>query len=69
MDGQELKAYERFKGEAQSLRTRCRELELELRVCGPQLYRAHQRIDRLEQANRRYRAENNRGDLRGHSTF
>ena len=60
MDGAELRAYERFKQDAQDLRGRCRHLEQELRVCGPELYRAHQRIDRLEQANRKYREENKR---------
>ena len=60
MDAVERKQYERFKDEAQFLRMRCGDLEQELRVCGPQLYRAHQRIDHLEQANRRYRDENKR---------
>ncbi|HVX90842.1 MAG TPA: IS66 family transposase [Candidatus Paceibacterota bacterium] len=58
MDAAELKAYERFKDEAQTLRLHCRDLEQELRVCGPELYRAHQHIDRLKQDLRRYRDEN-----------
>ena len=58
MDGQELNRYEQFKDEGQSLRTRCRDLEQELRVCGPELYRAYQRIDRLEQSNVKFREEN-----------
>jgi transposase len=58
MDGRELKAYERFKEQAQCYRARCYDLEGELRVTGPELYRAYQRIDRLEQSNRKYRDEN-----------
>jgi transposase len=60
MDARELKQYERFKDEAQILRMRCRDLEQELRVSGPELYRAYQRIDQLEQKNRTYRDENKR---------
>lgn len=58
MDARELKQYERFKGEAQFLRVCCRDLEQELRVCGPELHRAYQKIDRLEQSNAKYKAEN-----------
>ena len=58
MDGRELKAYERFKDQAQFYRARCYDLEGQLRVTGPELYRACQRIDRLEQSNRKYRDEN-----------
>jgi hypothetical protein len=58
MDGRELKAYERFKEQAQFYRARCYDLEGERRVTGPELYRAYQRIDRLEQSNRKYRDEN-----------
>jgi chromosome segregation ATPase len=60
MDAREFKQYERFKEEAQFLRGRCQDLEQELRVCRPALYRADQRIDRLEQINRKYRDENKR---------
>lgn len=61
MDGRTLeKRYDQVLQEAQYLRGRCRDLEQDLRVCGPQLYRAHQRIDRLEQSNRKYRDENKR---------
>src|ERR1700681_4642111 len=60
MDARELKQFERFKDEAQILRGRCRDLEQELRVSGPELYRAYQRIDRLEQSNCKYRHENKR---------
>jgi transposase len=49
MDGRELKAYERFKEQAQFYRARCYDLEGQLRVTGPELYRAYQKIDRLEQ--------------------
>jgi len=58
MDARELKSYERFKDEAQSLRGRCHHLELELGVLGPELYRADRKIDRLEQANEKFKAEN-----------
>ena len=60
MDARELKQYERFKDEAQILRMRCRDLEQELRISGPELYRAYQRIDQLQQKNRKYRDENKR---------
>jgi hypothetical protein len=50
MDGRTLlKRYDQVLREAQFLRGRNRELEQELRVSGPALYRADQRIDRLEQ--------------------
>jgi transposase len=49
MDGRELKAYERFKEQAQLFRARCYDLEGELRMVGPELYRADQKIDRLQQ--------------------
>ena len=60
MDARELQQYDRFKQEAQFLRDHCRHLEQELNVCRPALYRADQRIDRLEQSNRKYRDENKR---------
>jgi chromosome segregation ATPase len=61
MDGRTLeKRYDEVRGEVQYLRLRCRDLEQELRVCGPELHRAHQRIDRLEQSDVKYRDENKR---------
>ena len=61
MDGRTLeKRYDQVLQEAQFLRSRVQQLEQELRVCGPELYRAYQRIDRLEQSNRKYRDENQR---------
>jgi transposase len=60
MDGREFKQYERWKAEVQSLRGENRHLRLELNACRPELYRAHQRIDWLEQRNRTYRDENKR---------
>ena len=60
MDAQELKQYDRFKQETQFLRGENQHLRLELNACRPELYRAHQRIDRLEQSNRKYHAENKR---------
>lgn len=60
MDARELRQYERFKEEAQHLRAMNLHLRQELHACQPELYRAFQRIDRLEQANRRYRDENKR---------
>lgn len=59
MDGPELfKAYERFKERAQFYRGHAYHLEAELRTARPQLYRADQRIDRLEQRCRSLREEN-----------
>jgi hypothetical protein len=58
MDGQELKAYERFKEQAQFYRARSYDLEAERRVTGPELYRAYQKIDRLEQRVEKLAAEN-----------
>ncbi len=58
MDGRELKAYERFKDQAQFYRAHAYHLEGELRVVRPELYRADQRIDRLEQRVARLAAEN-----------
>jgi transposase len=61
MDGRTLeKRYDERLQEVQFLRGHCRDLEQELRVCGPELHRAYQRIDRLEQSNRKYRDENKR---------
>ncbi len=58
MDGRELKTYERFKEQAQFYRARTYHLENELRVVGPQLYHAHQRIERVEQRLVELTAEN-----------
>lgn len=58
MDGQELKAYEHFKDQAQFYRARAYDLEGELRVVRPELYRADQKIDRLEQRVAKLAAEN-----------
>ena len=60
MDGRELKAYERFKEEAQFYRARTHDLECELRVVGPELYRAGFRIGRLEERVAELEAENAR---------
>src|SRR5436305_14079639 len=49
MDGRELKAYERFKEQAQLYRAIAYDREAELRVVRPQLYRAGVRIGRLEE--------------------
>jgi hypothetical protein len=58
MDGAELKAFEHFKQQAQFYRARAYHLEGELRVVRPELYRADQKIDRLEQRVARLAAEN-----------
>jgi chaperonin cofactor prefoldin len=61
MDGPTLeKRYDQVLREAQYLRGHCHHLELELRALRPEMYRADQRIDRLEQSNRKYRQENRR---------
>jgi len=58
MDGWELKAYNRFKNEAQFLRGENQHLRLELNACRPELYRADQRIGRLEQRVQKLSREN-----------
>lgn len=58
MDGRELKSYERFKEQAQFYRQRTHQLEMELHVVGPELYRAHQKIGRLEERVEKLVAEN-----------
>lgn len=58
MDGRELKAYERFKEQAQTYRARTYFLEGELRVLRPEAYQADQKIDRLEQRIETLSAEN-----------
>jgi transposase-like protein len=60
MEGYELKAYERFKEQAQFYRQRAYDLEAEKRVTGPDLFRAHQTIGRLEQRVEKLEAENAR---------
>jgi len=54
----ELKAYERFKEQAQYFRDHAYHLEGELRVVRPELYRADQKIDRLQQRADRLAREN-----------
>ena len=49
--------YDQVLHEAQSLRISCRDLKQELNVCRPELYRADQKIDRLEQSNAKYKAQ------------
>lgn len=60
MDGRELKQYERWKQEVQSLRAENQHLRLELRSAQPALYRANRKIDRLEQRVNKLAAENKR---------
>jgi septal ring factor EnvC (AmiA/AmiB activator) len=61
MDGRTLeKRYDQVLQEVQYLRDHCRHLEQELRVCRPALYRADQRIDRLQQSHHKYRDEHKR---------
>jgi hypothetical protein len=52
------KRYDQVVDEVQFLRLRVRDLEQELEVTGPALYRADQRIDRLEQQRDKLAAEN-----------
>lgn len=49
MTAAELRQHEQWKEEVQFLRMRNQHLELELKACRPALYRADQKIDRLEQ--------------------
>jgi transposase len=58
MDRQELKRYERFKEEAQFLRSKCQHLRRELDTCRPAWYRASKRIEDLEQQVKKLKAEN-----------
>lgn len=59
MDGRALeRRYDEVLREAQFLRDHCRHLELELHACRPELYRAGQKIDRLEQRVAKLSAEN-----------
>jgi transposase len=58
MEGYELKAYERFKEQAQFYRDRAHHLEGELRVVRPELYRAGRKIGDLEERVAALTAEN-----------
>jgi transposase len=58
MDGRELKQYERFKEEAQFLRSQNQHLQRELDTYRPAWYRASVRIDKLNQQVQKLRAEN-----------
>lgn len=58
MDGRELKQYERFKQEAQFLRSQNQHLERGLNTYRPAWYRASVRIDKLEQQVKKLKAEN-----------
>jgi len=58
MDGRELKQYERFKQEAQFLRSENQHLRRELDTYRPAWYRASVRIDKLEQRVEKLTAEN-----------
>ena len=60
MDGRELKAYERFKEQAQFYRARTYDLEADLRVLGPANYRANQKISDLQERVATLSAENTR---------
>jgi transposase len=58
MDGRELKQYERFKQEAQFLRSQNQHLQRELDTYRPDWYRASVRIDKLQQQVKKLKAEN-----------
>lgn len=58
MEGYELKAYERFKEQAQHFRDRTYHLEYELRGIGPRLFRANMKIGRLQEQVKKLRSEN-----------
>jgi hypothetical protein len=58
MDGRELKAYERFKEQAQHFRSRTYHLEYELRGIGPRLFRANMKIGRLQERLEKVQADN-----------
>jgi transposase len=61
MDGRTLeKRFDQLQREVQYLRDENRHLRLELNACRPELYRANQKIDRLEQRNHIYHDENKR---------
>jgi transposase len=52
------KRHDQMREELDLLRWRCRDLEQEARVSGPELYRAYQRIDRIEQQRDKLLLEN-----------
>ena len=52
------KRYDQVVQEVWFLRDRCRHLEMELHACRPELYRAGQKIDRLQQRVEKLSAEN-----------
>ena len=52
------KRYDQVTQEVQFLRYRCRDLEQEARVIGPELHRAYQKIDRVEEQRDKLMAEN-----------
>ena len=58
MDGVELKRWNERLQEVQSLRGEVQHLRQELNVCRPALYRAYQKIDRLEQRDQKLAKEN-----------
>lgn len=58
MDGRELRQYERFKDEAQFLRSRLQHLQREVDTYRPAWYRAATRIDKLEQQVQKLKSEN-----------
>jgi hypothetical protein len=58
MDGRELEQYERFKQEAQFLRSQNQHLQRELDTYRPAWYRSSVRIDKLEQRVKKLEAEN-----------
>ena len=60
MDRRELRQYEAWKSEAQSLRAENRHLRLELMACRPALYRADQRVADLRERVEGLSAENRR---------
>src|SRR5215213_2101404 len=60
MDRRELRQYEAWKQEVQSLRAENQHLRLELRACRPELYRADQRVGQLEHRVAKLEAENRR---------
>src|SRR5882724_9054205 len=58
MDGRELRQYERFKAEAQFLRSEVQHLQREVDTYRPDWYRAAGRIDKLKQRVQKLKAEN-----------
>jgi transposase len=52
------KRYDEVMGQMHHYRSRCQDLEQELRICRPELYRSDQKIDRLQQRNVKLADEN-----------